>query len=551
MEATELIRKCKAGEREALHLLYQQYRTRLLTVCRQYTKDEDTAEDLLHDAFVIILTSLDKLKDSDRLEAWMTSIVHHVAYHYREQLKKEQTTLLQMAHEDKDAEEVIAMPDYDQLQALVTQLPEGYQQVFRLSVFEGLSHQEIGELLDIAPHSSSSQLAHAKQMLRMLIKQSWVLLLLLIAVPTAIWQLFYKQEPEPQPPTANTKVPEPLPQPVVETPHEEAVYAVVRPHQVHRPVSPQMEAIIQPDSIPYYNMETGDRSLESEEPNDSLPEALQPQAIPLPAADEPHYITHAPSKSSGWHIQLAYNGQMGRSDNYLATTTISKGSFDASSSNMIPTGVAFSNWNDYNYYLSNGPLVPHDEETRSLTNIASQNEDINGGVMQTQHEHQLPFSIQLLLSRQLSPHLSIQTGLSYTRLASTTNTGSSLAFIQERQRLYYLGIPLRFGWQWYNRTHLSLYSSAGAMLELPIRGISHVNHIASGISTFQSETSLSAPVQWSTTVGIGLQYNLTPHLGLFIEPSLQYFFDDGSDLNTYRTEHPLSITLPLGLRFHW
>ena len=84
--------------------------------------------------------------------------------------------------------------------------------------------------------------------------------------------------------------------------------------------------------------------------------------------------------------------------------------------------------------------------------------------MQTQHEHQLPFSIQLLLSRQLSPHLSIQTGLSYTRLASTTNTGSSLAFIQERQRLYYLGIPLRFGWQWYNRTHLSLYSSAGAML---------------------------------------------------------------------------------------
>lgn len=46
MEATELIKKCKAGEREALHLLYRQYRTRLLTVCRQYTKDEETAEDM-------------------------------------------------------------------------------------------------------------------------------------------------------------------------------------------------------------------------------------------------------------------------------------------------------------------------------------------------------------------------------------------------------------------------------------------------------------------------------------------------------------------------
>ena len=548
MEKTELIRKCKAGEQEALHLLYQQYRTRLLTVCRHYTKDEDTAEDLLHDAFVIILTSLDRLKDSDRLEAWMTTIVRHVGYHYRERLKKEQTTLQTMRGEvmggDKTSSRPL-MPDYDQLQALVAQLPEGYQQVFRLSVFEGLSHREIGELMGITPHASSSQLSHAKRMLRLLIRQSWLLILLLIAVPTAIRQLSYRQE------TANTKVPEPLSQPVVETPHQEPVYTAVHPRPAYHPVSYVAEAAILPDSIPYHNIETGDRRQEAGDANDSLPDTLQPQAIPLPAVNEPHYITHTPSKSSGWHIQLTYNGQMGQSDDLLAATTISKGSFDASSNAAIPTGLAFSNWADYNYYLNNGPLVSHNEETRSLTYIASQNAVINGGVMKARHKHQLPFSIQLLFSRQLSPHLSIQTGLSYTRLASTINTGSNQAYIQERQRLHYLGIPLRFGWQWYSRAHLSLYSSAGAMLELPIRSVSHVNHIADDISTFQSETSLSVPLQWSTTFGLGLQYDLTPHLGLFIEPSLQYFFDDGSDLSTYRTEHPFSVILPLGIRFHW
>jgi RNA polymerase sigma-70 factor (ECF subfamily) len=53
------------------------------------------------------------------------------------------------------------------------------------------------------------------------------------------------------------------------------------------------------------------------------------------------------------------------------------------------------------------------------------------------------------------------------------------------------------------------------------------------------------------SIGLGIQYDLTPHLGIYMEPSLQYFFNDGSNLNSYRTEHPLSITLPIGLRFHW
>ena len=52
-----------------MHLLYQQYKPRLLAICRQYAKEEDVAEDLLHDAFVVILTSLDQLRNTDKLEA--------------------------------------------------------------------------------------------------------------------------------------------------------------------------------------------------------------------------------------------------------------------------------------------------------------------------------------------------------------------------------------------------------------------------------------------------------------------------------------------------
>ena len=67
MEATELISRCKAGERQALNLLYQQYKPQLLNICRQYAKGDDVAEDLLHDAFVVIFTSLDRLENDERL----------------------------------------------------------------------------------------------------------------------------------------------------------------------------------------------------------------------------------------------------------------------------------------------------------------------------------------------------------------------------------------------------------------------------------------------------------------------------------------------------
>lgn len=175
--------------------LYRQYKPKLLKVCRQYADKDSEAEDLLHDAFVIILTSLDQVKDSDRLEAWMTSIVRRVGYHYREHQLKELATLRQMPRENLSDDEPAEIPDYDQIQSLVAQLPEGYQQVFRLSVFEGLTHLEISQLLGITPHASSSQLFRARQMLRLLIRRSWVLILLLIAVPAAVWKLLQEDKP--------------------------------------------------------------------------------------------------------------------------------------------------------------------------------------------------------------------------------------------------------------------------------------------------------------------------------------------------------------------
>ena len=59
---------CKQGEQEALGNLYKAYSGRLMRICLHYVTDRSTAEDILHDAFIIIFTSIKTLKDNAKLE---------------------------------------------------------------------------------------------------------------------------------------------------------------------------------------------------------------------------------------------------------------------------------------------------------------------------------------------------------------------------------------------------------------------------------------------------------------------------------------------------
>lgn len=566
----QLISRCKVGDRQALHLLYEQYKPKLLKVCRQYTQEEDVAEDLLHDAFVVIFTNLNQLRNNDKLESWMISIVKNVGYHYRDHLRKEQTAIKQMAIEGILTEETSQMPDYDQLQTLVAQLPEGYQKVFRLSVFEGLSHQEISQLLGIAPHSSSSQLYHAKRMLKLLIKQSWVLILLLIAVPMIVLKMHQTgkiekdadirlQTHEKQLPNTNPQKPQTEQIDVGEN-YQTIISDIRYSKSITKEtivVNPRPQTdIILSDSIPSYItnevIDTVIMITHIAEDEGVEIDSLNNQYSSLSPFEKPSFRTNSNDKKVTWDIKLAYSGQIGQRDDYMAMTGIQTTSFSSASNIYIPENTLYSNWVDYSWYLTNSvPTEIMSPETRSLIEIAAQNSLVNGGKMEARHEHQLPITIQLMLSRPILSKLSIESGLSYTQLKSTTITGSPMANIQEQQKIHYLGIPLRIGYRWYSNAGLDLYSSAGAMMEMPIYSSFFVKHFYKGGTTYKNTLSYSVPFQFSTMIGMGLQYDFTPHLGIYIEPSLQYFFDNGSDLETYRTEHPLQLVLPLGIRYKW
>lgn len=180
------------GDADALGEMYKAYVQRMRGVCRRYISDEQTVEDVLHDAFVIIFTSFDRLRDVRRAEPWMTAITRNVASECKNHLKALPTVSLEETSEAElitaeDEERDIRGVPLSEVVRLIDRLPEGYGQVFRLSVFEGLTHKENANMLGIEPHSSSSQLARAKKMLRKMIQQYWVAGLLLLLVPVTFY----------------------------------------------------------------------------------------------------------------------------------------------------------------------------------------------------------------------------------------------------------------------------------------------------------------------------------------------------------------------------
>lgn len=97
MEITQLIERCRQGNADALGELYKAYAQRMRGVCRCYISDEQVVNDVLHDAFVIIFTSFDRLRDASKAESWMMAITRNVASKYKKHLSALPTVPLEEA----------------------------------------------------------------------------------------------------------------------------------------------------------------------------------------------------------------------------------------------------------------------------------------------------------------------------------------------------------------------------------------------------------------------------------------------------------------------
>ena len=163
----ELIKGCLEQKTEYQKELYKRYSSKMMAVCRRYSKDVMEAEDMLQNSFIRVFDSLSFFKMKGSLEGWIRKIIvttslNDIRKRFEYTDIDEEIDLIDSTIEN----ETISEFSEKELIEIISRIPPGYRQVFNMYAIEGYDHAEIAEALDIKGASSRSQYLRAKKYLK-------------------------------------------------------------------------------------------------------------------------------------------------------------------------------------------------------------------------------------------------------------------------------------------------------------------------------------------------------------------------------------------------
>ncbi|MDR6764309.1 RNA polymerase sigma-70 factor (ECF subfamily) [Flavobacterium sp. 2755] len=164
-EETKVIKLAVENNRQAQQQIYSKFSSKMLSVCRQYIKDIQLAEDVMITAFMKVFTNLKNFEHKGSFEGWIRRIMVNECISYLRVQKKVKFTEDEFFTEES-FNEIDSQFTVDQIQFLIDALPDGYKMVFNLYAIEGYKHNEIAKMLGINEGTSKSQLSHARKMLQ-------------------------------------------------------------------------------------------------------------------------------------------------------------------------------------------------------------------------------------------------------------------------------------------------------------------------------------------------------------------------------------------------
>lgn len=157
-------------------------------------------------------------------------------------------------------------------------------------------------------------------------------------------------------------------------------------------------------------------------------------------------------------------------------------------------------------------------------------------------KHHQPISVGMQVGFHLFPKLKLSTGLVYTKVSSDFISGVSDTRTVSTQDLHYIGIPLNLSYSVWEYKGLHTYVTAGGEGAVNIK-----NHTETDGEVKESKRD---KMQWSTNASVGIQYDFIPQLGVYVEPGMKYYFDNGSQIENIFKDKKLNFNIQFGLRFN-
>lgn len=158
-------------------------------------------------------------------------------------------------------------------------------------------------------------------------------------------------------------------------------------------------------------------------------------------------------------------------------------------------------------------------------------------------KHHAPVSVGLQVAFGIAPRLSLSTGLVYTRTSSDFYPYAPSSNYNVHQVLHYVGIPVGLNYEFWQSGGFHAYVMAGAEADYNVKNDTEEEGV-------KKENAKRDRVQFSGKASLGAQYDITPKVGLYIEPGAKYYFDNGSHVENTFKDKKLNFNLQFGLRFN-
>lgn len=303
-------------------------------------------------------------------------------------------------------------------------------------------------------------------------------------------------------------------------PHQQQSSAEPQPlvaQAVARPRSNRVQAAITAPASEVTPSDTATAPVREVPPRDTATATARQPVLPQPAtktlqehpqtADTREALRSRPSASVGLY---ADNGLLAYSH-----------------ANGVRMSPELSQRYDYSPYMPQ--RAPAADETIWLTDYEEQ-----------QH-HDRPVALGLTVNYPLNGRWSLQAGLVYTRLDAEFVTVMRQTHLSRKQSLHYVGIPLSVQYQVLGGRHWRLYASMGVQADWNVRARSETEGV--------THTMPRDRLQWSLRGAVGAEYNVVARLGIFAEPALHGYFDNGSAVQNFFKDQPVSWNILLGMRW--
>lgn len=512
------VMQCQSGDRDAFGYLYSLHAPAMTKVIEGLIPNHAVAQDILHDGFIVAFVSIANLRNPDKFEAWLTTIMRNLSLQYLREAANHISVPISDTPGSNLFNEETPEPDlsWEELDRIIDRLPAGYNKVFRLAVLDGLSHKEIGAMLGIAPHSSSSQLSHAKAMLRRLITEHrigiGVICVSAIIISIVMFRSGIERKSEPDA--------------VKRIIADESDRTDRRKDTKERQRPPAEDTVMPSARIRHETVNAAKEHIaERQLPADTSLVVPENEGYKDTVSDSP---------------EIPF---FGRGDEFLTSNdtpaTDKEGNQNRWSFSVVYSGYAGQNTdNRYRIPIGSEPDLPSGEP--EMIDVTEK------------HRHYMPVVVGISLNRNLSDRWSVESGIRYTFLRSHYMRESILATTETDQQIHYIGIPLKFNCRIFGNTRFSLYGQGGAALDIPVYGTQSVMNREQGWDKpTYDHLRISAPLQWSVEAGLGFQYHITPSFSIYAEPSFRYYFNPGTEIKTIRQDKPFEFTIPIGIRLNW